>query len=208
MAIDLIELDIKSYNDHRYIFHGFDLVSKTHTVHAIARRDKPTLLATIRELDRAIKREFNTTITFLISDDERGYGLTDDSARAYYREQGIKIQTRAPHIVEQNGAAERSGRILIERSRSIRLASKLPLILASEIYMAAAYLLNRTPTRALGWKTPFEIAYKKKPLLAHLRAYGCRAYALRKQILRTDKLSPRALIGYLVGYDSLNIYRV
>jgi len=156
----------------------------------------------------AIKREFNTTVTFLIADDERGYGLTDDSARAYCREQGIKIQTRAPHVVEQNGAAERAGRMLIEKSRSMRLAANLPITLASEIYIAATYLLNRTPTRALDWKTPFEIAYKKKPSLAHLRAYGYRAYALRKQIPRTDKLSPRALIGYLVGYDSSNIYKI
>jgi len=72
----------------------------------------------------------------------------------------------------------------------------------------AAYFLNRTPTRSLGWKTPFEIAYKKKPLLAHLYIYGCRAYPLRKQIARTDKLTPRALIGCLVGFDSTNIYRI
>ena len=96
----------------------------------------------------AIKREFNTTVIFLIADDERGYGLTDDSARAYCREQGIRIQTRAPHVVEQNGAAERAGRILIERSRLIRLAANLPITLALE-NIVAAYLLNRTPTRAL-----------------------------------------------------------
>ena len=86
--------------------------------------------------------------------------------------------------------------------------SNLPLQLAPEIYVAAAYLLNRTPTRTIGWKTPFEIAYAKQPSIAHLRVYGCRAYALRPQIPRGDKLSPRALIGYLVGYDSSNIYRV
>lgn len=88
------------------------------------------------------------------------------------------------------------------------MASKLPLALAPEIYTAAGYLLNRTPTRTLGWKTPFELAYNKQPSIAHLRMYGCRAYALRSQIPRGDKLTERALIGYLVGYDASNVYRV
>lgn len=38
--------------------------------------------------------------------------------------------------------------------------------------------------------------------------YGCRAYPLKKKIPRTQKLEPRAHIGYLVGYDSTNIYRI
>ena len=47
-----------------------------------------------------------------------------------------------------------------------------------------------------------------QPNNAHLRIYGCRAYALRHKIPRTKKLEPRAHIGYLVGYESTNIYRI
>ena len=208
VAIDLIGLDASAYNGHRYVFHGIDLYTKLHFVYTILKRDKPTLLDVLRRLDRSIKREFNATVTFLIADDERGYGITDDSARAYCYQEGIKFQIRAPHVKEQNGSAERSGKSLIDRSRSMRVASNLPLALGPEIYMCAAYLLNRTPTKALGWKTPFEMAYGKKPSLAHLKLYGCRAYALRQQIARGDKLSPRSLIGYLVGYDASNVYRI
>jgi hypothetical protein len=136
----------------------------------------------LRRLDRSIKREFNSTVRFLIAGDERGHGITDDSARAYCHQEGIEFQIRAPHVKQQNGSAERSGKSLIDRSRSVRVTSNIPLALSPEIYMCAAYLLNRTPTRALGWKTPFEMAYGKKPSLAHLKFYGCRAYALRQQI--------------------------
>ena len=52
------------------------------------------------------------------------------------------------------------------------------------------------------------MAYSMQPSIAQLWVYGCRAYALRPQIPRGDKLSPQALIGYLVGYDSSNIYQV
>jgi len=76
------------------------------------------------------------------------------------------------------------------------------------VYITAAYFLNRTLTRSLGRKTPFEIAYKKKPMLVHLYRYSCRVYPLRKQIARTDKLTLKALIGYLVGFNLTNIYRI
>jgi hypothetical protein len=48
--------------------------------------------------------------------------------------------------------------------------------------------------------------------LAHLKVYRCRAYAMtrnaQKKINRLAKLEPRAHIGYLVGYDSTNIFRI
>jgi hypothetical protein len=47
-----------------------------------------------------------------------------------------------------------------------------------------------------------------KPNIGHLRAYGCRAYLLKYNIPRLNKLAPRAHIGYLVGYDSTNIFRI
>lgn len=48
----------------------------------------------------------------------------------------------------------------------------------------------------------------KQPNIAHLRVYGCKAYSLRKTIPRSHKLEERVLIGYLIGYDSTNIYRI
>ena len=44
--------------------------------------------------------------------------------------------------------------------------------------------------------------------LAHLAAYGCRAYLLSKNIPKLQKLQPRAHIRYLVGYNSTNIFRI
>jgi hypothetical protein len=52
----------------------------------------------------------------------------------------------------------------------------------------------------------------RKPHLAHLKVYRCRAYAItrnaQKKINRLAKLEPRAHIGYLVGYNSINIFRI
>jgi hypothetical protein len=50
------------------------------------------LLDVLTRLDRSIKHEFNATVTFLIADDEKGYGITDDSGRAYCHREGIRLQ--------------------------------------------------------------------------------------------------------------------
>ena len=44
----------------------------------IPRRDKLTLLDVIIKLDSLIKQEFNSSVTFLIVDNEKGYGFADD----------------------------------------------------------------------------------------------------------------------------------
>jgi hypothetical protein len=94
------------------------------------------------------------------------------------------------------------------RARAMQLEASLPPSLGPEAFLAAGYALNRTPNEQLGWKTPYEIAYGKPPLLTHMHVYGCKTYTLDKQVKRGDKLAPRALIGYLVGYNSTNIYRI
>ena len=50
-----------------------------------------------------------------------------------------------------------------------------------------------------------------RPEISYLRVYGCKAYVLLKGLLApklSEKLKPRAFAGYLVGYDSTNIYRI
>lgn len=90
----------------------------------------------------------------------------------------------------------------------MRVHANLPATLGCESAKAAAIILNLTLKRKLGWRTPYEMVYKVKPNVTHLYVFGCRVYLLRKNIPRLEKLAPRAYIGYLVGYNSTNIYRI
>jgi len=66
----------------------------------------------------------------------------------------------------------------------------------------------------LDFKTPLEVfqacqgVLEHNPSTAHLKVYGCRAYPLVHNIGKLEKLEPRAEIGYLLGYDSTNIFRI
>ena len=138
---------------------------------------------------------------------------------------GIEFEKCAPDTHEQNSLAERMGQVIIEKVRAIRLSGKLPHALWREIIASAVYLYNRTPRQSLEWKSPYEAFYDvvmpaegvsgpRKPTLNHLKAYGCQSYVLIKSAGDPDrpwkwqKLQPRAHIGYLVGYESTNIYQI
>lgn len=65
-----------------------------------------------------------------------------------------------------------------------------------ELVCTAAHLINRSPSSALGFKTPHELWYGAPSMYRYLKAVGCLAYAHIKQ----DKLEPRAVKCVLIGY--------
>jgi hypothetical protein len=172
-------------------------------------------LRVLKDFIRWICLRYNLKVNTIRSDNELGRRRTLN----WLRTQGITFEPLAPYTQAQNGTAERSGGVIIERARAMRIAANLPHDLWDEIVNCAVYLRDRTPRESNGWKSPYERFYtflangrSRRPQLAHLKAYGCRAYAMTSDAQlkkkRLSKLDPRAHIGYLVGYDSTNIYRI
>ena len=128
------------------------------------------------------------------------------------KQRSIEPKRSAPNTQAQNGGAERSGGVIMEKARTMRIAARLPHDLWRDIVEAACYLRNRTPLERNKWYSPFERAFKKRPMISHLKAYGCKAFAMtadaQLKIRRKQKLEPRAHIGYLVGYQASNIYKI
>jgi hypothetical protein len=59
---------------------------------------------------------------------------------------GIIIKQLPLYTLDQNGAAERSGGVLIARATSLQIEANFPETLWPEIYCTASYLINRSPT--------------------------------------------------------------
>jgi hypothetical protein len=49
---------------------------------------------------------------------------------------------------------------------------------------------------------------KLKPDLSNIRVFGCKTYVRINNIPRLQKMRPRAMIGYLMGYKASNIWRI
>jgi hypothetical protein len=62
---------------------------------------------------------------------------------------------------EQNSFSERSGGVISGRARALIINSCLPTGMWPEAYKSAVFILNRTPTKQLGWKTPYKVTYSK-----------------------------------------------
>ena len=174
----------------------------------------PIFKSLINQCDRA-GISINSMVTTIRTGQETSIGK---ALEAWISQQGIEWSWSAKNTPEQNGVSERFGALLTEKARCIREYAKMPEDLYPECYLAAAHLMNRTPNKALEWDSPLVKLQKLtnpgqsvRYELAHLKVFGCKAYPLLKGAdapPKSNKLKPRAFVGYLVGYDSTNIFRI
>ena len=138
---------------------------------------------------------------------DRGGEYINKELKLYYAKKGIVHQTTAPYTPEQNGAAERLNRTIIERVRAMLKDNDLPLDMWAEAAVTANYLRNRSPSLQRT-KTPWELFNGTKPNVSGLRVFGSPAYVHVPKELRR-KLDPVSRKGKLVGYESHSkAYRV
>ena len=90
----------------------------------------------------------------------------------FCKHHGIVQQFTVPHTPQQNGVAERKNKTLVECARSMIQGKGLSNDLWEEAINTAVYLKNRSPTRCLGFKTPFEALFGFKSAMSHLRILG------------------------------------
>ncbi|KAG6524465.1 hypothetical protein ZIOFF_014374 [Zingiber officinale] len=94
-------------------------------------------------------------------------------------------------------------------ARSLLKGTHMPARFWGEAVRHAVYLLNRLPTKALGERTPFEAWMGRKPHLAHLKVFGCIAYAknttphLKKL---DDRSSPIVYLGVEEGCKAHRLF--
>ena len=113
--------------------------------------------------------------------------------KSYLKSKGIHHELSAPFSPAQNGIVERINRTLMESAHAMLAQAELPEHFWAEAVATAAYLRNRTTTRALKEKTtPYEKWYGRKPDLSHLRVFGCMAYAYIPDANRKGKLGKKA----------------
>ena len=200
-AFDIIHEKV-AYNGDKYVSHLQDLHTGFNIIYT--HKKKSTSLAVIETAFDGIKNIYGYDAKIIHLDNE---STLKEKFKALLSKRGIRQKRTAPDTPEQS-KSERAGRLLTEKARSMMVEAGLPDELWNEAYMAAGYTGNRTPTKRFDWKTPFEMFTRSKPGLAHMHPFGCRAYVVQHKIPKLEKMQPRAVLGYLVGYDSTNIFRV
>ena len=133
---------------------------------------------------------------------DKGGEYTGEEFRQYCLETDI-IQEFAANTPQQIGVSERVGRTLCAMVRCMLADSGFPSSLWGELFMAAAYLKNRTPHKALKMETPFKMLHGEEAYLSHLRVIGVRAFVYIKD---SRKLDPAAWEGKVCDYSEERKY--
>ena len=116
---------------------------------------------------------------------------------AFCLEKGIKRHRIVPLNPQQNGVAERANRTILERVRSMLLASGMEKKFWAETAATAVKLMNMCPSSSIGGDNPDFKWYGEFGSYSHLRIFGCKAYAH----LKKSKLDARALRCVMLGYQ-------
>lgn len=198
---DLVHADL--WGPYRFKTHGscnffLTLVEdKSRTTWIYLVSDKATVPVLIQEFITLIQNQFLVTIKVLRTDN--GTKFVNQTLAAYLSSLGIIHQSSCVYTPQQNGLVERKHRHLLNCARALRFHAGLPIIFWGDCLMAAAYLINRTPTAVLDHKSPYEILYQSVPEYDQLRVFGCLCYATIVP-QPPDKFAPRSVKGVFLGY--------
>jgi hypothetical protein len=91
-------------------------------------------------------------------------------------------------------------------TRTLLKQRGMPAVFWGEAVVTVVYILNRSPTKALNGRTPYEAWHK--PTVSHLWVFGCLVFG--KELAHIDKLDDdRSTPGVFIGYaEGLKAYHI
>lgn len=93
------------------------------------------------------------TVKEILSDGGKEFNNAD--VKKIMHAAGLHHRMSMPYTPEQNGAAERDNRTLVEAARTMLHAKELPESLWAEAVNTAAYVINRTGATSVKGKAPY-----------------------------------------------------
>lgn len=160
-----------------------------------SKRDAPKYLKDFLAL---VERQFDCQVKTVRSDNGSEFVCLTD----FFAQKGIIHETSCVGTPQQNGRVECKHRHILNVAKALCFHSSLPIEFWGYCELAAAYLINRTPTKLLNSKTPFELVYKRPPPMNNLRVFGFLCY-VHNQKHGGDKFASRSNPSLFFGYPFL-----
>jgi hypothetical protein len=131
---------------------------------------------------------------------DRGKEFCNTEFDLLLEREGITRETSTSYTPQQNGYVERDNRTICEAAHSMLHLHDVPLKLWAELIHTAVHILNRTINTQVGFTTPYELWFHRKPSVSHYRTFGTLAYIFIDKSLRT-KFQPKGTSVIFVGYS-------
>ena len=129
---------------------------------------------------------------------DRGGEYLSQEFTTHLKSKGTVRSLTVHDTPEENGVSEHLNRTLLEHARAMILTVDLPKFLWTESVQHVVWLKNRTSTRALDSKMPYELVHGTKPNLTDLPEWGTTVFVLREH---SSKLDARSDEGRWMGYS-------
>ncbi|GJZ49158.1 retrotransposon protein, putative, ty1-copia subclass [Tanacetum coccineum] len=183
---------VESLGGKRYFLSIVDDYSRRVWVYIL--RFKHEAFGKFKEWKQLVENQTGRTVKKLRTDN--GLEFCNREFEQLCIESGIARHLTVVGTPQQNGVAERMNKTLMDKVRYLLIQSGLPKTFWAEATCTAAYLINRSPSRAIEKKTPMEMWSGHPSDYGMLRISNCVAYPHDKQ----GKLEPRAVKCVLLGY--------
>ncbi|KAH9701426.1 hypothetical protein KPL71_024990 [Citrus sinensis] len=198
--LDLIHSDVWESPDismggAKYMVTFIDDYSRRCWVYPI--KKKSDVFPVFKEYKVRVELESGKKIKCLRTDNGGEY--TDGEFLAFCKQEGIQRQFTVAYTPQQNGVAERMNRTLTEWIRAMLRTAGLPNSFWAEAAKTACYIVNRSPSTAIGLKTAMEMWTGKPTDYSYLHAFGCPVYVMYNAQERT-KLDPKSRRCIFLGY--------
>jgi hypothetical protein len=136
---------------------------------------------------------------------DNGTEFKNSQIEGFLEDEGIKHEFSSPYTPQQNGVVERKNRTLLDMARTMLDEYKTPDQFWAEAINTACYSINRLYLHRILKKTSYELLTGKKLNVSY---FGSKCFILVKRG-RKSKFAPKAVEGFLLGYDSnTRAYRV
>jgi len=145
-----------------------------------------------------VRNQFDKAVKVVKSDN--GSEFTSGPMQEFYNNYGILRESSCVDTPQQNGRVERKHRHILNVARALRFQAHLPIQFWGECVLTAAYLINRTPSKLLKGKTPYEVLFNCKPSYEEMRVFGTLCFA-RNNPRTKDKFAPRSRKCVFLGYS-------
>lgn len=160
-------------SNNRYVFVLIDDFSRY--MWTMLLKEKSEAFDCFKRFKEYVEKQTKATIKTFRTD--RGGEFTSTEFNRFCKDNGVNRHLTTPYTPQQNGVVERRNRTLMDMTRSLLKAMKVPNQLWGEAVRHSTYIINRVPTKSLNEQTPYESFTSKKPNIEHLRVFGCVAYA-------------------------------
>ena len=194
-------MPVRSQGGAAYILNFTDDCSKYCVTYLLKDKSAESVVTKFMEYVPFVERATRKKVLRLRSD--QGTEFFNERMESFCKGCGIAQEASNVYSPHQNGTAERMNRTLITITRTMLMASRLPVALWGELHMHSVHLYNHRPHSSLKDDTPAEKFFPKDDPRRNLQfkflyPVGSAVYASSAGPKRA-KFSSRAIKGYFVG---------